>query len=222
MRKKIFSFLLLLGFFLIPTALAANSQGLTWGVTEEQEIQYTLHVVLDVSTPYTTTMDETYTIIYTIQHLPTIPDSVDSTMQLVYATGSMTFENGSTIASLPVSSVPVSFLVLPIGNWDHLDTIFKESASGSPYEITWTNDLSNWGFSYTTDMMGDVTMTLLFSKSDGAASLIDYALDMGAAGSMEITFTRIGAPMDTTMILIIGGGVAAILIIGIVFWKVRS
>ncbi len=223
MRKKILPIIILLGLFLLPTALAANSQGLTWGVEAGQEIPYTLHIGLEYETTLTsTTMDETHQLIYTVQSLAAIPDTVDGTYGLAGASGAFSFENGSAPPSIPVS-VPIAYLVIPIGNWSLIDEVFKESAEGTPsLDITWIDTMFEWGFTYTSTTMGNQTLTIRFAKSDGAANFISVSYDFGAAGSALVTFSRPGGPLDTTTLLIIGGGVAAVVVIGLVVWKIRS
>lgn len=226
MRKKIFTILLLVGVFLIPSALAANSQGLIWGVEEGQEIQYSMRVRIDVENTYTTTtMDETEQLVYTISTLQDIPNIVDSTSYLPYSSGTMTYANGSSISGVPVG-ISLSSLVLPIGNWPLIYEFTKESAEASGINATWINDFATWGFTYTMEteypIASEMTMSVRYSKADGVVSLMSVVTDIGEEGSFETTLSRIGGPLDTTTILLIGGGIGVVLIIGVVFWKLRS
>ena len=226
MNNKLFTVLFLVGFILIPSVLAANNQGLVWGVEENQEIQYTIHIGMSIETTFmTTTLDETEEVMYTIQSLPEIPEDVTSIGHIPYPTGALTYANGSSIGSLPLT-LPVTMLILPVGNWALIDEMFRESAEGSPMNVTWINDLSYWGFQYSmeTSYPEEMSMNMVtkFSKADGVLALISVVTDMGEMGSTEISLTRVGGPLDTTTLLIIGGGAAVVLIIGIAFWKLRG
>ena len=225
MKTRIFTVLFIVSIFLLPSALAANSQGLTWGVQENQEIQYNLRVSMSVESTITTmTINELEQVKYKIMVLPDIPDTITSISQIPYVTGTMTYLNDSSITPPPMS-VPVSNLIMPIGNWALIDQLMKESAEYSPLNLTWIDNFSNWGYSYkmeiTYPIEAEMTLTVQFSKADGAASLISVSYDYDTLGSGEVSFTRIGGPLDTTTILLIVGGIGAVLIVGVVFWKLR-
>ena len=221
MRNRLLSMLIILGIFLVPSALAANSQGLVWGVTENQEIKYTFHIDFNIKEPVTSTMVTTDVIVFKVLSLPTIPDTVESTSQIPFPNGKMTYENGTAVGALPFTTF-VAFKIHPVGNWGLIDSIYKESAESSSLDwpITWTNDLSNWGYSFTTDEVYETTVTALWSKSDGAPSLISVSVDMGDTGSEAVSITRIGG-LDTTTLIIVGIGVVGAAIVVIVILKRR-
>ena len=226
MKNKIFTVLFLVGFILIPSVLAANNQGLVWGVEEGQEIQYNLHISMIMETTFfTTTIDETEQIMYTIQSLPDIPTEVTAMGGFPFPTGTLTYANGSTIGSLPIT-LPLAMLIIPVGNWTLIDELYKESAESSLTGVTWINDASYWGFQYSmeTGYPEEMSMsaTIKFSKADGVLALVSTSADMGEMGSTEMSLTRVGGPLDTTTLLIIGGGAAVVLIIGVAFWKLRG
>lgn len=224
MRTKICTLLFLVGFFLLPTALAINTQGLHWGVFEGQEIQYRIHVELDYeSTSTTTTTKITEGIIYTITQLPDIPEVVEETYQIPYPHGDLAFANGSEFYGL---SMPISLLIMPVGNWSMIHQLYKESVEESEMNVTWINDFSNWGFSYTMpdyyNPDSELTMKVRFSKADGVLSYASVLYNYGEEGRMLTTLTRLGGPIDVNMLLIVGGVAAAIVVIVVVIIKARS
>ena len=114
MNNKVFTILFLVGFILIPSVLAANSQGLAWGVEEGQEFRFTLHMAMNVQNSYmTTTMDETENLLFTVDYLPTIPTVIESQYDLPWGGGTMTYANGSAIGMLPMG-ISMYTMILPV------------------------------------------------------------------------------------------------------------
>ena len=230
LRIKLVSFLFLMGFIVVPNALAVNSQGLVWGVEVDQEIQYTLRIIVDFAVPtnpidlVVEDRDETYDIIYTVKDIPVIPDSVDHYTEIPSVQGEMTFENGSSISSI-LESPPSPLFVKPIGNWELINGMYRVMVATAPsnYNFTWTDDPLTWGYTCTINYSYFIkTITTLYSKADGLVSTHSSIEDYSPLYTSELTFTRVQElGNDTTTLLIIGVGLAAIVIVGLVAWKAR-
>ena len=226
MNNKLFTILFLMGFILIPSVLADNSQGLVWGVEEGQEIQYTLHMRMNMETTYTTTtMDVTEGLVFTIITLPDIPTVVDERWELPYAYGEMTYTNGTDVGYLGMP-ISLSNLIMPIGNWALIDEIYKDSMETPPaeYTISWINDFSSWGLAQSvTDYPTEGSSTsasMIFSKSDGVLSSLSFSVIVEDVGSTEMTLSRVGGPLNITTIIIIGSS-AVIIIVAVAILKDR-
>jgi len=227
MTKKIITLLFVLGFMLLPNAFAASSQGLAWGVEEQEEIEYTLDIEVDMETTDTTvTMDETYQVILTVEDLPEIPETIDSQNDIPYPSNSLKLKNGSSIPSI-ASDFSSSIMILPTGNWTLIDQLYKDSTeeSASIENATWINDSDTWGVSFDEPDYygyGVTEVTLHYSKTDGVLSYFSWSFESSTPGSMSIDYTRTGESMDSTTLILIGVGVGVVVAIIIVIWKVRQ
>lgn len=172
MRGNKYSLLLLVSLIVIPVgfAAAANSQGLSWGVSIGDEFMF--NVVYESNIDYSTPYNED--VVITITNLPTLPDTISSTGGF-YVFYDTEFVNGTdTIVSI---MGPIAY---PVGNWGVFSGILAEAIAdageGTMYESfegSVIDSLSIWGYtlsySYSDSSM---TATIHYSKADGVLNYL--------------------------------------------------
>jgi len=203
-------------------AAAANTQGLEWGVTAGDTIDY----LVTYNNDDTGNIDEVWDVYVEIPTLPTISDNVTSITQMALSASSLDiyFSNGT---QLSYYSVPV--VILAIGNWTLAGALL--SSSTSTVVITETSEV--WKYSAEQEGSGYVNLgEMHFSKLDGAVNYYYYGTtnDENVVTHM-IKIVRDGynpgivlpgldfLGTDLMLPLIIGGAVVVVLVIVIVIRK---
>ncbi|MGY5876260.1 MAG: hypothetical protein RTU30_10985 [Candidatus Thorarchaeota archaeon] len=224
MRKKILSTLFLVGFLLLPSAIATSNQGLSWGITEGQEVRYSFDTHTEMSMPLlTTTIDESYTIIVEFGAIPEIPADIISLSQLTFPDVTLKFDNGTEFSNIGGQTVEGLFAI-PTGNWslwtDLIDDLYGSLPSS---DFSWISDSTYWGYNISMDALYDMEISFKISRSDGILEYQHFEIDMGAFGEMEYTMQRLagGLVLDTTTLLLVGGGGIGLLVLVIVAWKLK-
>ncbi|MFW9932001.1 MAG: hypothetical protein ACFFDR_05025 [Candidatus Thorarchaeota archaeon] len=200
-------------------ASAANTQGLSWGISVGERIDYTLNT-------YSEGMESelfdniTVDCYVTIESLPEIPTIVTAIPILLPQYYNQSFSNG-TEYSFP-------WIAVPIGNWTLISELLVPAIS-SVTNITIIDTPSDWGYEIDYESRSsNMTEILLISKSDGALNHIK--LEVAAFVGMQyyrVEITRKGwfAPLDTLQtisIIITLASVGIIVVFGIMIIRNRS
>ena len=240
MRKSIVILAMLVVILLTPQVHAQSSQGLTWGVSEYQNIKYRITKTSVYTPPYDSALflHESYDAIASFSSFPEIRENLTDWRDIPYSYGMLTYLNGSDAYG--------AILVLPIGNWDIIQELDNQSWIHTPRDdyfknATYFDDESEWGRTYYYDtsryyeyeanvsVSCIVTTTEIFSKVDGAYTLrqdiFDYYWGDSDLGTVIKTTERVG------VVLAIPSGVFNLLVIGtigigvmivIVYWLWNS
>ncbi|MGY5853567.1 MAG: hypothetical protein RTU92_08395 [Candidatus Thorarchaeota archaeon] len=224
MRKRILTTLFLVGFLLLPSVMAASNQGLSWGISVDQEVRYSFDTHTEISMPLLiTTIDESYNIIVVFDSVPEIPPDITLLSNLPLPNVTLKFENGTEFNNIGGMTVEGLF-ALPVGNWslwtDLVDDIHGSLPSSA---FTWISDPTYWGYNISMDLIYPVHMSFKISRSDGILYYQYFSADMGVLGDVEYTMQRLGGGLvlDTTTMLLIGGGGVGLLVLVIVAWKLK-
>lgn len=241
--KKYALAILLLGFLLPTTAMAANDQGLYWGVSTGQQFNYNVHLVNYEGGLTTNSTD--FAIVVEVTYLATIPDNLDNITDLVLANTTMKFENGTD--ATPSFGLMLSLLTednesfitqvispIPIGNWTLYDSF-------TPENITTFDNATHWGY----DMSSPgAAIELYYLKTNGMPSYFHLAIGFFGYGS-EIWFSMPSSTTSTTtttttttttgttstngpltinpiVLLAIGGGALVVIVIVVVWSRSRK
>ncbi len=164
MRDERLLAVLLLPILLCPTAVAAaNTQGLVWGISVGDRIDYIVTSTMQAVTAASPTqsVSECYIV---VTSLPELPDVVASVPLLQMANFNQSFSNG-TRYYFPWTAVP-------IGNWTLLTELLQQSVPDS-VNATIIDTMTEWGVESTQDYgSGTNTQVLRMSKSDGAINYL--------------------------------------------------
>lgn len=125
--------------------------GLRWAVTEGDEIKFSVMVFAwnlgnatgEFDDPMSFAAMNNTVIRVTILHLPDIPLHINSDSFLTEVVGrmniTMVFENGSEIPEEPHDDLTklISSTILPVGNWELIDAMFRDEDPNPPFMQTW-------------------------------------------------------------------------------------
>jgi hypothetical protein len=213
--------------FCVSPVLAATSQGLEWGVADGHRVDYTM----------TSDDDEipNEDLYIEVDDMPSlaIPDplttwaAIPDGFDLSFYWANDTSMGITTLIFIGLLAVGSKFVV-PIGNWTLLQSLLAPVLTGE----TFIGDAYLWGLEWSEDVTSteEFKVTATYLKSDGF--LAEYKLETWSTSndsrlaSIEIVRTDIPAGGDILQLiqdnlLIVGAGVAVILIIGIVICKRR-
>jgi hypothetical protein len=103
-----------------------------------------------------------------VNRLPSIPDSVTWTQELLRSNVTFYWQNGSAIAVHDFIMFGVPFFVLPVGNWSLIrDKLSPDLISG--YTVIDDPSLWGWQYNFTSEHFGYVVnISKTYLKSDGA------------------------------------------------------
>ncbi|MBN2230271.1 MAG: hypothetical protein JW779_11845 [Candidatus Thorarchaeota archaeon] len=239
MRRTIIAILVFTALLLIPQVQAQSELGLTWGVTEDTRLWYSV-TETSVLTPINETplvLFESYEGIASFSYLPTLPSTVHSQSNVPYAYGGLSNSTGS---------ITLGILAFPIDNWTLVQELDNQTEYhtifGDVYKnATYIEDDSVWGrrFNYTslepyeywpdTYMDCNVTVLQVFSKVDGAIMIQQITTDFFSEHFPEYDFGRIvqtaariesGQSIASLDLLLIIGGVSAVIVVALVgiYW----
>lgn len=235
---------LLFGMILLPPADCQNSDGLTWGVTEDQEFRY--HIVkTSLYTP--PTLSEMYEFesrvwSHSISHLPALPTAISNWTEVP--------DISLVITYIDFWIVSGESDVLPVGNWAYIQDLDSSSwlRRYNSQDLIFKNasyfeNSTCWGYSNSYNTSGayeveenvsmdcTVIQTKLFSKTDGVlifrhTSLQFYDENWGTYdfGRIVETAVRIENSLvqDNTIFLLLGGGSIVAIILVITVFKIKT
>ena len=200
--------------------MAVSDQGLSWGISKDQETKYTLDVNM---TLLNSTTSNSYDMSVVIDSVPDIPPNVTMIAEIPLPEVTLKFANGTEFINIAGQALEGPF-VMPIGNWslmtDLIDAIFGNLTSN---EFTWISDSSYWGYNITHDDVYPTIISFKSSRSDGVLSYMYVGADMGVNGEYEFTMQRLGSglALDSTTLLIIGGGAVGLVVVVLVAFKLK-
>jgi hypothetical protein len=209
--------------FLISPVAAATSEGLEWGVAEDDSFIYRFNVVEEGEE----ILDEIVNA--TVDAAPgTIPDPLTDWLLIPSVSLDLAYINGSDVGSegmyLFGIFVAGGHFCIPIGNFSLLTDLFMDS-------LLWTenhtiiNESTNWGARYqAVDAEMNMDVSVRYKTSDGC--LNRYSLEVtnttdGVSSSATFVRQAAGGGIDIVgllqdNILYVGIGVAVIVILGAV------
>ncbi|MBD3407751.1 MAG: hypothetical protein GF411_16655 [Candidatus Lokiarchaeota archaeon] len=218
----------LVSMLMVTNVAAATSQGLEWGVAEDDKFNYTL----TIESENDTISDGVY---FEITSLSTIPNTMDNFTDIPITSSTWYWTANDTALSfwslfliiLPTAIVG-GYNVVPIGNYDLLTTLHSDFIGAEEelenVTVTYINNYHYWGVSATWDDE-DITMTLetTFLKSDGALATASMSGELEDE-TVSLSLTRLDLPSEIetlimSNILYIGIGVGVVIILGAVVCK---
>ncbi|TFG05251.1 hypothetical protein EU538_11555 [Candidatus Thorarchaeota archaeon] len=219
--------LFLVGMFLISPVTAATSQGLEWGVDDGDQFNSQLHL----ETSDNQTVDEG--VYMEITSTPTIPNIVTEWNDLPVLGVDLAWTNGTPMG---FSALLFSLIVagggrigVPTGNWTLLSELIDDwwhDSIFAPDELTVIDNYYYWGVdAYEEQGDTETSVRLLYLKEDGFLAKYEVESTQDSDTTI-ITAIRDGLPSDIQVlvmdnILLIGGGLAVIVILGAVVCKKR-
>ncbi len=237
---------LLFGMTLIPPVDCQNADGLTWGVTEDQEFRYQI-VKTSIYTPPALSdlyLYESHIWSISISYLPSLPTTIS---------------NWTEVPHVSLVTTYIDFWkaiwdsdIVPVGNWPLLqdldtsswlrrynndDLIFKNAS--------YFENSTCWGYSYNYNTSGayeveanvsldcTVLQTKLFNKADGmllfrhtSLQFYDETWDSYDFGHVVETAVRIAVPnspaQENNYILLLGTGSIVSIILILAVFKIRA
>ncbi len=240
LRKSIIIIAILMGLLIIPQVQAQDEHQLTWGVTSDLRIRYsvteTSHYTPNDGTPLL--LQESYEVVASFSSFPEIRHDLLDSLGLPTTIGLPTFVNGS--------DAPGAILVLPIGNWTQVQDLDSVSSFHTYYgdvlrNATYFEDESTWGrrYNYTTwryyeydeptvILDCNITVTQIFSKTDGAIVIQQTITDFFSEhsdhdfGTIIETVARIAevptVSEEILSILIVGVGSTVVTALIAIYW----
>jgi len=241
-RKSILVLALLAGLLLVPQVQAQDGQTLTWGVTSDMKIRYSVTETSLFTPTYGPPLYvyESYEMIAFFSYFPAIREDILDLTGLPITVGLTTFVNGSYGSP--------AILVVPVGNWDLLqevdsNTIIHTGIDNVLKNATYFEDGPRWGWRYNYTSLRpyeyeenvffdcNVTRTQIFSKTDGAILLDEKVIDFFSPhtshdfGRVIRTIGRLEESsiliQDTLPLLIIGVGATAAIALAVVYLRTR-
>lgn len=227
MRNKKYLVLILVFLMLsIQQVSAQDFQGLSWGLEVGDQLEYMwTHTTHNANTSETSTYTGNVTL--EITDLGPISTSHFSWMgDINYA--DVSFTNGS---SVPIT---ISWTAVPIGNWtlmEELLTIYTQDSNPDRLVFSLTETDWNLEIDITFEDTGGVSnATRLYSRYDGALTYeYSYLKDYPNVGWLQTNeLTRISPPtppqdpLSDSLILIVAGAAIGIVVLVIVFHKLRG
>jgi len=201
----------------VNTASAANTQGLTWAFSPGDRIDYTYRIDFgDTTYPYSI-LEGTYECYVIIDTLPEISEVVGIIPTITNMNVDQYLANGTEFYFL--------WIAVPIGNWTLL-TELLENSMGSSTNVTLINTFTEWGYDQSYSYGGTQQNTVLrIAKSDGAIQYLKQEMIYtDETHNTLIELTRVGGsflPIDDTLLIPIGIGAVAVIIILAVLVKRR-
>ena len=169
------------------------------------------------------TTSNSYDMIVVIDSVPDIPPNITAIGDLPLPEVTLKFSNGTEFINIAGQVLEGPF-VMPAGNWslmtDLIDAIFGNLTSN---EFTWLSDSSYWGYNITVDDVYPTIISFKNSRSDGVLSYMYVGADMGVIGEYEFTIQRLGGglALDSTTLLIIGGGAVGLIVVVLIALKLK-
>ncbi|MFW9843675.1 MAG: hypothetical protein ACFFEV_03790, partial [Candidatus Thorarchaeota archaeon] len=206
---------------------AANNQGLEWGVAINDQFDYSLtatyhNATLDLN------IDDGMNV--NITGLPTIPDDVTSLAQITFLDFDTFWDNGTDQHDFWANVMHyVPFYVYPLGNWSLIESLWDIEVSQDATSFTATVDSSDFHNYTVTILKSDGVLAHLraeWIRSDDSLSfeLIRDGYTVPTASTTTTTGTTTSTTStsstttttttgDTTLFLIIGVGVAVVVLV---------
>ena len=213
------------GMFLISPVAAASSQGLGWAVDIGFHTEYTL-TATHVSTLGVPDLNEGFYMNLTGMPGVPIPDPLDNWTEIPSNFAIQFYwDNGTSIGQWismfsGLTAVGDRF-ILPIGNWDLLETLLANELVGEDI----TSGVTEWQVVWSMDQTSteDLRITATYSKTDGVLS--DYGIEIVSTLNSSVLghflVERTTEPGGSELvqflldnILYIGIGIGIIVIIG--------
>lgn len=169
---------LLLPILLCPSAVsAASTQGLAWGLSVGDRVDYTVTSTVGGATTVsaTQTASECYVVVTSLPDIPSVAKSIPS---LQIDNVNQSFTNGTEYYFI--------WTAVPIGNWTLLSELLLQSMPSS-FNATIIDTQTEWGFEsphYTSNTM---TMIVRMSKADGAMNYLKEEV-YGASSTPQYVF----------------------------------
>ncbi|MHA1960804.1 MAG: hypothetical protein ACW99U_11260 [Candidatus Thorarchaeota archaeon] len=175
--------------------VAANNQGLEWGVSAGSRADYTLIRGYNGTGPSTHMEEDFYITILILQ------DIEDDIQYLSFANGLLFFWMNGTEFGPDVYGMDVSSWILPVGNW----SLITEISASDPVPVEYIDTPELWG--YYMEVVGDSVGSLGsidYSKSDG---LLNHIYDEVTVGDIRVAYHEIirrSTPLSPIFILQVG------------------
>ena len=208
--------------FLVSPVTAATSQGLEWGVAQNDEftLQFT---IVDEGV---TTLDESVN--FTIGTELSIIDDPVTTWNFPPPSIGMIFANGTYVPPFLIYIMEIDVIdtvgqfVVPIGNFTLLSELLQATSLWTE-DSTIVNDETRWGVHVATgDSEQSTAIDVLYLKADGFLSRYELQVTNTTSGvSSGVTLTRDGSGLDivgilTDNIFFVGIGVGVLLVLVVV------
>ncbi len=218
------SMMLLLFISQASNVVAANNQGLEWGVEVGDRLDYDVEVTYHNTTLDLDLDDQMYVI---IDDLPSIADDITSLLHLVHP--SMILEhyttywaNGTVMDELWENTLKMTaFTLFPIGNWSLITQLYEDETSSANV----TQDSSTLTLTFENIPNPGNNQTMVLSKVDGGPIYSLYNVTWGMETSVTVKLTRetptastdttFNSPPepDITLLLVLGGSAAVVVVI---------
>lgn len=236
---------LLFGMALIPPIDCQNSDGLTWGVTEDQTFRFLISTTsiytppLPISELY---QYDSHVVSRVISYLPNIPTAITNWTEIPYLSLVPYF--------IDFWIVSRNYDVLPVGNWTLLQNLDSSSwlRRYNNQDLIFKNasyfeNSTCWGYQFSYNTSGaykveenvsldcTVIQAKLFSKIDGVlifrhTSLQFYEEAWGTYNFGRIVETAVriekSPVQDNTIFILVGGGSLVAIILVISIYKVKT
>jgi hypothetical protein len=224
----------------VPISVAANNQGLRWGVEAGDQFEFSFTLIKNtiwLSSVFAEELEiENETMYIEVDSLLPIPDNLQYYEEIPSPVISLYYENG-TILSLsdPMFQFPQigKVFISPVGNWHQLATLSTNATTTttpittitSSYESIPIDNLTHWGYSWSfSDSQTHFDGIHAYYKADGVLGY--YTLSIVDISYMAtISFIRLNPPIlfppaiGIIELGIVGGGVAAVVVIVIIAVK---
>ncbi|MGY5852091.1 MAG: hypothetical protein RTU92_00830 [Candidatus Thorarchaeota archaeon] len=174
MRRKYLAIgiLLAISAFYVPSAQAATSQGLEWGVSIGDRFDF----LVSVGVSELPLHNETFYL--NVTDTPVIPDPFDNYTELPQLSFSGLWTNDTPMGESLFLLSYAPTIAVPIGNWDLLSQVAENMTWfwDEPVSVEMTHDdLYRWGFTYTFNFTGEQwEIGAVYSKIDGFLVKLSY------------------------------------------------
>lgn len=209
MRKTHYVIVALTMLAILIPQVSAETKGLTWGVTQGDRFDFTMHMSLTMA-PYDEEIHEDFYV--TLGSLPDL-DVPGGVTYIPTVTAQFFWANGTEMFTY--YGFESYFYVMPVGNWTHWNELIAPSIG--LYEGELIDNFAVWGFDLSlTSISTDIRLEV--SKTDGVPNLLRLEMTDGSTTVLSIEIARKGLP---SLLLIGIGGAAVIVIVAVVFLKKR-
>ncbi len=203
MRKTHYVLVALTMLVILIPPVSAETKGLTWGVTQGDRFDFTMHMSINTPTYDETINEEFYVIIGSLPSLD-VPGGIT---YIPPVAAQWYWANGTEMFSY--YGFESYFLIIPVGNWTHLNEITAYTME--MYEGERIDNFAVWGFDLLITSM-NTNLLLEISKTDGIPNLLRVEMSDGTTPVLTVEIARKGFPT----LLLVGLGGAAIIVVAVV------
>jgi hypothetical protein len=206
---------------LCPSAVsAANTQGLAWGLSVGDRIDYTVASTMEgaIAASTTQSVSDCYVVVTSLPEIPYVVTSVPFLQ--MWRDFNQSFANG-TRYSFP-------WIAVPVGNWTLLTGLMQRSIPDY-INVTTIDTIAEWGIDTTQDD-GSITtyQALRVSKGDGAMNYFKVEMQTTSPSThhlMEVSRKGWLVPLSMLQLASIGitlASLGVIIVFGVLIVRKRS